>query len=155
MLDSVDLKAVFGDTKTNTLSTTFGESTVTISGRLTTKAGDAVRNAHIKVTAKLSGGGQFDDHNVVTDNDGKFTVPLPRTALAQTVATSTAEQLRERVSASAGQDASWQPFHVVDDQRAALAEDVRRVTSHPLVPERVAVGGFLYDVDTGLLQQLA
>jgi hypothetical protein len=85
MLDSVDLKAVFGDTKTNTLSTTFGESTVTISGRLTTKAGDAVRNAHIKVTAKLSGGGQFDDHNVVTDNDGKFTVPLPRTALAQTV----------------------------------------------------------------------
>ena len=25
--------------------------------------------------------------------------------------------------------------------------------SHPLIPEPVAVGGFLYDVDTGLLDQ--
>jgi carbonic anhydrase len=27
------------------------------------------------------------------------------------------------------------------------------VRSHPLIPESVAVGGFLYDVDTGLLDQ--
>ena len=57
-------------------------------------------------------------------------------------------------AASAGQDASWQNFGVVPDQRAALADDVHRVTSHPLIPESVAVGGFLYDVDTGLLDRV-
>ncbi len=50
-------------------------------------------------------------------------------------------------------DASWQRFHVVDDQLAALADDVQRVRAHPLIPERVKVGGFLYDVDTGRLTQ--
>jgi carbonic anhydrase len=29
------------------------------------------------------------------------------------------------------------------------------VRSHPLIPDTVEVGGFLYDVDTGLLDQLA
>ena len=43
--------------------------------------------------------------------------------------------------------------HVVEDQVAALAEDVARVRTHPLIPETVRVGGFLYDVDTGLLDQ--
>jgi carbonic anhydrase len=36
---------------------------------------------------------------------------------------------------------------------AALEEDVRKVVSHPLIPDTVLVGGFLYDVDTGLLTQ--
>ncbi|MGI8523055.1 MAG: beta-class carbonic anhydrase [Nocardioides sp.] len=64
---------------------------------------------------------------------------------------SSEEQLRERVSESAGTDASWQSFHVIDDQLASLADDVRAVRSHPLIPDTVAVGGFVYDVDTGLL----
>jgi carbonic anhydrase len=74
---------------------------------------------------------------------------IPHTRCA--MASSTEEELHERVAASAGIDASWQPFHVVSDQLAALADDAHRVRSHPLIPSRVAVGGFLYDVDTGLL----
>ena len=62
-------------------------------------------------------------------------------------------ELRERVAASAGQDASWQGFHVVEDQDAALAEDVAKVRSHPLIPDTVEVGGFLYDVDTGRIER--
>ena len=77
---------------------------------------------------------------------------VPHTRCA--VATSTEAELRERVGASAGMDASWQRFGVIDDQRQALGEDVQRVRSHPLVPDSVQVGGFLYDVDTGLLEQL-
>ena len=42
-------------------------------------------------------------------------------------------------------------FHAVADQAAALHEDVLRVRSHPLIPDTVLVGGFMYDVDTGLL----
>jgi carbonic anhydrase len=76
---------------------------------------------------------------------------VPHTRCA--VASSTESELRERVAASAGQDASWQPFHVVTDQEAVLREDVQKVRSHPLVPDSVQVGGFLYDVDTGLLSQ--
>jgi carbonic anhydrase len=77
---------------------------------------------------------------------------VPHTRCAMTRFTE--NELRERISELSGQDASWQHFHVVPDQRAALVEDVRRVTSHPLVHGRVEVGGFLYDVDSGLLEQL-
>jgi carbonic anhydrase len=77
-------------------------------------------------------------------------VPHTRCAMAS----STLEELRERVGAAAGQDASWQPFGVVEDQEAALLADVRSVRSHPLIPDSVVVGGFVYDVDTGLLRQL-
>jgi len=64
------------------------------------------------------------------------------------------QQLRERISESAGgADTAWQMFSVVTDQLAALEQDVRKVRSHPLVPDSVKVGGFLYDVDTGLLEQ--
>ncbi|MCY7396527.1 MAG: carbonic anhydrase [Nocardioides sp.] len=76
-------------------------------------------------------------------------VPHTRCAMAS----SSEGELREKVSASAGRDASWQPFHVVTDQLASLEEDVRAVRSHPLVPGSVPVGGFLYDVDTGLVGQ--
>jgi len=78
---------------------------------------------------------------------------IPHTRCA--MASATEAELHERVSESAGVDATWQPFHVVPDQLAALAEDVERVRSHPLIPERVKVGGFLYDVDTGRLTRHA
>jgi carbonic anhydrase len=77
-------------------------------------------------------------------------VPHSRCAMAS----NSEAELRERVGASAGQDASWQGFHVIEDQRAALMADVRAVRSHPLIGDQVAVGGFMYDVDTGLLEQL-
>jgi carbonic anhydrase len=76
---------------------------------------------------------------------------IPHTRCA--MASSTEAELREKVGKSAGQDASWQSFHVIEDQRAALAEDIARVRSHPLIPDTVRLGGFLYDVDTGLLDQ--
>ena len=76
-------------------------------------------------------------------------VPHTRCAMAS----ATLEELRERVGRSAGQDASWQTFGVVEDQESALEDDVRIVRAHPLIPESVEVGGFLYDVDTGLLSR--
>lgn len=77
-------------------------------------------------------------------------VPHTRCAMAS----NSEQELRQRIGESAGQDASWQPFHVIDDQRAALHADVAAVRSHPLIPDTVAVGGFVYDVDTGLLSQV-
>lgn len=77
---------------------------------------------------------------------------VPHTRCAMTRFTENA--LREKITEVSGQDAWWQHFHVVADQQAALVEDVRRVTTHPLIAHRVEVGGFLYDVDTGELTQL-
>jgi len=76
---------------------------------------------------------------------------IPHTRCAMTASQ---EDIRARISASAGQDASWQTFGVVTDQKAALEEDIRKVRTHPLIPESVEVGGFMYDVDTGLLDQI-
>ncbi|NYD41586.1 carbonic anhydrase [Nocardioides panaciterrulae] len=76
---------------------------------------------------------------------------VPHTRCAMT--SSSEEELHQRVGESAGQDVSWQRFHVVADQVAALGDDVHRVRSHPLIPDTVQVGGFVYDVDTGLLDQ--
>ena len=77
---------------------------------------------------------------------------VPHTRCAMTTATEA--ELRTRIGEAAGTDASWQHFGVVDDQLAALDEDVAKVRSHPLIPDDVVVGGFVYDVDTGLLDPI-
>jgi carbonic anhydrase len=76
---------------------------------------------------------------------------VPHTRCA--VATFTENELRMKVSEASGQDASWLSFGVIGDQLASLHDDVLQVRSHPLIPSRVHVGGFLYDVDTGLMTQ--
>ena len=82
----------------------------------------------------------------------KRIVIAPHTRCAMT--SSTEVELREKVGASAGVDASWQGFHVIGDQVAALQEDLRAVRSHPLIGDRVQTAGFIYDVDTGLLNPI-
>ena len=77
-------------------------------------------------------------------------VPHTRCAMAS----ATESELQERISQSSGQDASWQSFGVVVDQAEALREDLAKVNAHPLIPETVKVGGFIYDVDTGLLNPI-
>lgn len=77
---------------------------------------------------------------------------MPHTRCA--MASSTEAELRTRITELSGVDASWQSFGVVDDQRARLVEDVTKVRTHPLIPDTVTAGGFLYDVDSGLLEQL-
>jgi carbonic anhydrase len=76
---------------------------------------------------------------------------IPHTKCAMNLHTEL--ELREKVGESAGVDATWQAFGVIDDPIAALEDDVQRVRSHPLIPDTTLVGGFMYDVDTGLLEQ--
>ncbi len=69
------------------------------------------------------------------------------------VASKSTDEIIGQVSASAGQDASWLSFEAVSDQLESLADDVQKLRTHPLVPQSVSVGGFIYDVDTGLIEQ--
>ena len=68
------------------------------------------------------------------------------------MSSNTTPELRRRIEASAKQDASWLSVTAVADQVESLADDVQKLRTHPLVPEGVVVGGFIYDVDTGILE---
>ena len=82
--------------------------------------------------------------------DRILVVPHTRCAMAS----ASEAEIQERVGASAGQDASWHAFHVIENQEVALKNDVHKVQAHPLIPNTVPVGGFIYDVDSGLLNQV-
>jgi len=75
---------------------------------------------------------------------------VPHTRCAMASASET--EIQERVGERLGTDASWVSFGAITDQRQALRADVRRVRSHPLMPAEVDIAGFVYDVDTGLLE---
>jgi carbonic anhydrase len=59
----------------------------------------------------------------------------------------------EKIRQASGADASGVTFGASADQRATLATDVAKVAEHPLIAHRARVGGFYYDVDTGLLER--
>jgi carbonic anhydrase len=63
------------------------------------------------------------------------------------------EVIIEKIRQASGADASWVEFGASADQRATLQRDVDRVRNHPLIGDRAQVGGFYYDVDTGLLER--
>lgn len=70
------------------------------------------------------------------------------------MASSTEDELKARLGQSAGTDASWMTLGAIDDQDNTVKADVMRVQTHPLIGDDVVVGGFVYDVDTGLLRQV-
>jgi carbonic anhydrase len=70
------------------------------------------------------------------------------------MATSTEDELKSRLASSAGRDADWMTLGAITDQRRTIEADVIRVKTHPLIGHDVQVGGFLYDVDTGLLERV-
>ena len=76
---------------------------------------------------------------------------IPHTKCA--AASMTEEQMRDAIATASGADVDVH-FGVDPDQRARLAEDVDALRTHPLVGPFAEVGGFLYDVETGLLEQL-
>jgi len=61
----------------------------------------------------------------------------------------------DRIRNASGADASWVRFGASADQRRTLHRDVEKLRNHPLVGNRAVVGGFYYDVDTGLLERWA
>ncbi|GAB3079921.1 carbonic anhydrase [Nocardioides zeae] len=148
--DDFDLSGFDGIARAGVAIVTCMDSRIDPLAMLGLKAGDAkiFRNPGGRVTPQALEALVLGAH--LLNVERILVVPHTRCA----VASSTEAELRARVSASAGVDAAWQGFPVVTDQRATLTEDVHRVTSHPLIPVSVKVGGFIYDVDTGLLQQI-
>ena len=69
------------------------------------------------------------------------------------MATGGEEDIHDAIRDAGGPDTRSISFLTTTDQEAALADDVQRVRSWPFLGD-VAVGGFLYDLDTGRLRQV-
>jgi carbonic anhydrase len=64
------------------------------------------------------------------------------------------DDLRERIGAASGADASGFEPLTMSDQRAAAAADIARLRACPLVPAALRAAGFLFDVHTGEVSPL-
>lgn len=63
-------------------------------------------------------------------------------------------EIRARVAEASGRDASDLMPDADPDQLGRLRTDVELLATHPLISGLATVGGFHYDVDTGLLAQV-
>jgi carbonic anhydrase len=64
---------------------------------------------------------------------------------------STDDEMRARIGAMRGVDATGWAFLTGTDQRATLRDDIGLIESCPLLPRDLQVGGFIFDVHTGAL----
>jgi carbonic anhydrase len=46
-------------------------------------------------------------------------------------------------------------WHTIANQEQSVVQDVRRIREHPLVPGNIPIYGFIYDVKTGRLNEVA
>lgn len=70
------------------------------------------------------------------------------------MASATRDEVVELIESSSGIDVRSLDFGLIADQHQALALGVERLRSWPFLAPGVAVGGFMYDVDTGRLTHL-
>jgi carbonic anhydrase len=114
------------------------------------RAGDAkvIRNAGGRVTPRVLEALVLATHLLGVTR--VLVIPHTRCAAARW----TQAELRDKITGASGEDASWQTFLVVEDQLQGLREDVAMARAYPLIAEGVEIGGFMYDVDTGRLDEL-
>ena len=67
------------------------------------------------------------------------------------MASATEEEIHAHIDKEFGIDTRSLEFRTVKDQKAALAIDVQRVRSYPLLRDGVIVGGAIYDVKSGTI----
>jgi carbonic anhydrase len=62
------------------------------------------------------------------------------------------EDVGEGPGSAAGDYVNWL---TISNNEKSVIDDVRRIREHPLVPGRIPIHGFIYQVDTGLLVEVA
>lgn len=77
-------------------------------------------------------------------------VPHTRCAMAS----GSDQQIAENILQRDGTDIRGMTLGATTDQHSALTHDVRTLRSHPLITGLAKVGGFMYDVDSGLLKEV-
>lgn len=67
----------------------------------------------------------------------------------------TDDEMRRRITEATGVDASTFEPRTASDPAALVQDDLDAIAAHPLLPDDLEVGGFVFDVRTGRLEQLA
>jgi carbonic anhydrase len=66
------------------------------------------------------------------------------------------DELKQRLTAKMGTSTGAPAqFHAFDDLAENVRQQIRRVKSHPWIPTHIPVRGFVYDVKTGALSEVA
>ena len=109
--------------------------------------GDAkiLRNAGARVTDDVLRTLVLATHLLGVDR--VFVVPHTRCRMTE----NTEEDIHRVILDRAGVDTRSLEFRTERDQVAGLRGDLVRIRAYPLLPPGLAVGGAVYDVDTGLL----
>ena len=68
--------------------------------------------------------------------------------------TFTNEQIRDRLQDELGADATDVDFHPFPELHASVAASVRRLRESSLVPDDYPITGFIYDVETGRIDEV-
>lgn len=66
------------------------------------------------------------------------------------------EELRDRLREATGADSETpERFHAFSDLQENVRRQIQHVKSHPWIPNRISVRGFVYDVQTGRLGEIS
>jgi carbonic anhydrase len=68
--------------------------------------------------------------------------------------TVTDDELRRRLAEATGEEPPW-PIHALTDLEEDVRASVRRIEQSPFVPNKGGIRGFVYDVETGRLREVA
>jgi carbonic anhydrase len=78
---------------------------------------------------------------------------MPHTKCA--MAGYTEDEIHAKIDREFHVDTRSLEFRTTDDQLRSLRNDIVRIQSYPLLPRDLAVGGAIFDVDTGRLEPIA
>jgi carbonic anhydrase len=82
-----------------------------------------------------------------------FTDDVMRNLLSKSLATATIDEKgwRNVTEEGGSNEADNISFLTISDEEQAVIDDVKRIKSHPLVPQNIPVYGYIYDVKSGKL----
>jgi carbonic anhydrase len=67
----------------------------------------------------------------------------------------TPDGFRNRSEPGGSTEGRFVKWHTIPDQEASVVEDVTRIRAHPLVNPEIPIYGYVYDVKTGRLNEVA
>ena len=86
-----------------------------------------------------------------------FTDEVMRDLLAQSLETAALgpDGFRDVGSGPGSTEAKYIDWLTISNREQSVVEDVRQIRSHPLVPARIPIYGYVYDVGTGRLIEVS
>jgi len=115
---------------------------------------DAIRS--LVISYKLLGTQEFFVIHHTNCGMGFFTNEVMRSLLASSLETAqlTSSGFRDVGKGPGSRAGEYIEWLTISDPKQAVIDDVARIRNHPLVPKRIPINGFIYDVHSGQLLEV-